>query len=70
MDYGIPRNDGGIHKFHIFLHLGPAIRVIIDVVGRPGSVDGVLWDYNKGGFFSIMASWFISPVLAGKICDY
>ena len=28
---------------------------------------GVLWDYDKGGFLSIMASWFLSPLLAGAL---
>ncbi len=33
-----------------------------------GRTDGVVWDYGRGGFLSIVASWFISPVLAGTRC--
>jgi len=27
--------------------------------------NGVVWDFNKKGFLSVVASWFISPVLSG-----
>jgi len=30
-------------------------------------VDGVVWDYEKKGFFSVLASWFISPVASGTL---
>ena len=26
---------------------------------------GVVWDYEKGGFLSVLASWFISPIASG-----
>jgi len=29
--------------------------------------NGVVWDFNKKGFLSVVASWFISPVLAGVL---
>ena len=28
---------------------------------------GIVWDYNKGGFLSVLASWFISPVASGAL---
>ena len=28
---------------------------------------GVVWDFNKKGFLSIVASWFISPALSGTL---
>jgi len=29
--------------------------------------NGVVWDFNRKGFLSVVASWFISPVLAGTL---
>ena len=30
-------------------------------------VDGVVWDWDKKGFTTVVASWFISPVFAGLL---
>ena len=31
--------------------------------------NGVVWDFNKKGFLSVVASWFISPVMAGTLAS-
>jgi len=30
-------------------------------------VEGVIWDWKKGGFVQIVAAWFISPIFSGAL---